>query len=102
MILIDDGTDWAVAKYIPEGKHADEFYDLVEEGWIDWAGPPDRAVADSEPGFASERFAQRMGKAGTLVVPAAGYAPWQKGRYKPSKVRCGKLYSIVVSLVREK
>ena len=37
-------------------------------------------VGDSERGFASEEFATRFGNAGTLFQPAAGYAPWQKGK----------------------
>ena len=77
---MDDGTDWSVAKRIPEGKTAEELYSLIESGWIDWAGPPDRLVADSERGFASETFAGKLGRAGVLFVPSAGYAPWQKGK----------------------
>ena len=52
----------------------------VEAGWINWAGPPDLLVADGERGFASEAFAEAMGRAGTLYVPSAAYAPWQKGK----------------------
>ena len=52
----------------------------MEDGWINWAGPPDLLVADGERGFASEAFAEAMGRAGTLYVPSAAYAPWQKGK----------------------
>ena len=37
-------------------------------------------VADSERGFIAEVFAQKLGRAGTLFTPSAGYAPWQKGQ----------------------
>ena len=80
LVMVDEGTDWCVVKYLASGKTASELYKLVEEGWIDWAGPPDRLVGDSERGFASEEFAAKLGKAGTLFQPAAGYAPWQKGK----------------------
>ena len=68
-VIVDDGTDWSVAKRIPEGETAEELYSLIESGWIDWAGPPDRLVADSERGFASETFAGKLGRAGVLFVP---------------------------------
>ena len=59
---MDEGTDWAVCKYLGPAKETDiktakELYDKLEQGWIDWAGPPDVFVADSERGFASEEFA---------------------------------------------
>jgi len=79
-VMVDEGTDWCVVKYLGNGKTAGELYRILEEGWIDWAGPPDVLVADSERGFIAEEFAFKLGKAGTLFTPAAGYAPWQKGR----------------------
>ena len=79
-VIVDEGTDWCVCKYLGNGKTAGELYRILEEGWIDWAGPPDFLVADSERGFAAEEFASKLGKAGTLFTPAAGYAPWQKGK----------------------
>ncbi len=85
MLIVDDGTDWTVCKYLGaspmvDTKTAKELYNKVEEGWIDWAGPPDVFVADSERGFAAEEFAGKLGKAGSFFQPAAGYAPWQKGK----------------------
>ena len=82
-VMVDAGTDWTVVKYIGStggGKTAAELYKLVEEGWIDFAGPPDTLVADGERGFVSELFTDKLGKAGTLFRPAAAYAPWQKGQ----------------------
>ena len=52
----------------------------MEEGWINWAGPPDTFVADNERGFNAEEFVGKLGRAGTLYLPTAGYAPWQKGK----------------------
>ena len=69
-----------MAKYLGNGKTSGELFRLIEEGWIDWAGPPDVLVADSERGFVSEEFSGKLGRAGTLFTPAAGYAPWQKGK----------------------
>ena len=43
-------------------------------------GPPGRAVADHEHGFASVQFATDLGRAGTMFVPSAAYAPCQKGQ----------------------
>ena len=59
MVIVDEGTDWTVVKYLgqPIGKTAEELYDLLEAGWIDWGGPPDVFVADSERGFIAEVFA---------------------------------------------
>ena len=37
-------------------------------------------MADNERGLASEEFAAKLGRAGTLFSPTAGYAPWQKGK----------------------
>ena len=79
-VILDEGTDWCVAKYLGNGKTSGELFRLIEEGWIDWAGPPDVLVADSERGFVSEEFSGKLGRAGTLFTPAAGYAPWQKGQ----------------------
>jgi len=82
-ILLDEGTDWCVAKYIGWGKDtktAEQLYDAVEEGWINWAGPMDRFVADGERGYSAEQFVTKLGKAGTFYQPSAAYAPWQKGR----------------------
>jgi len=79
-VIVDEGTGWCVVKHLPNGKTAGELYKIIEEGWIDWAGPPDVLVGDSERGFAAEEFASKLGKAGTLFQPSAGYAPWQKGK----------------------
>ena len=84
LILLDEGTDWVVSKYLGVGQHtrtAQQLYEAVEEGWITWAGPPDVFVADNERGFTAEVFAYKLGHAGTLFNPTAGYAPWQKGRW---------------------
>ena len=82
--MVDEGTDCTVCKYLGDGqigeKTAGELYKLIESGWIDWAGPPDVLVADSERGFVAEEFAHKLGKAGILFIPAAGYAPCQKGQ----------------------
>ena len=37
-------------------------------------------MADNERGFSSEEFTNKLGRAGTLYLPTAGYAPWQKGK----------------------
>ena len=79
-VMVDAGTDWTVVKHLEHGKTAEELYRVVEENWINWAGPPDVLVADSERGFIAEVFSEKLGKAGTLFTPAAGYAPWQKGQ----------------------
>ena len=79
-VMVDAGTDWTVVKHLEHGKTAEELYRVVEENWINWAGPPDVLVADSERGFIAEIFSEKLGKAGTLFTPAAGYAPWQKGQ----------------------
>ena len=50
--MVDEGTDWCVVKYPSSGKAAGELDKIVEEVWIDWAGPPDKLVGDSERGFA--------------------------------------------------
>ena len=62
-VMVDEGTDWCVVKYLSSGKTAGELYKIDEEGWIDWAGPPDKLVGDSERGLASEEFATKFGKA---------------------------------------
>ncbi len=83
LILVDEGTDWCVAKYIGMGKNvktAGQLYDYLEEGWINWAGPPDMFVADNERGFSAEEFVTKLGRAGTFYQPAAAYAAWQKGK----------------------
>ena len=63
-VIVDVDTDWSAVKRILDGKTA---------------GPPDRLEADSERGF-SQTFAGKVGRAGVLLVLAAGYAPWQKGK----------------------
>ena len=53
LILIDEGTDWTVCKYLGTGQQtmtAAQFYTAVEYGWINWAGSPDVFVADNERG----------------------------------------------------
>jgi hypothetical protein len=80
LIFVDEGTDWTVAKFVSDGKTAEALYDLVETGWLEWAGPPDVRVADGEKGFAAESFSSKLGRAGTLYLPSAGFAPWQKGK----------------------
>ena len=89
MIIIDDGTDWCVAKYVKDGKSAVKLYQCFEEAWIEWAGPPDKLVGDSERGFAALEFVEKLSRAGTLFSPAAAYAPWQKGKVE-RKVRSFK------------
>ena len=82
MIIVDAGTDWCVARYLGTGKNtktAAQLYEYMEDGWIDWAGPPDIMVADNERGFNAEEFVTKLGRAGTFYQPSAGYAPWQKG-----------------------
>ena len=37
-------------------------------------------VGDSERGFIAEEFTDKLARAGTLYIPAAGYAPQQKGQ----------------------
>ena len=54
MVIGDEDTDWMVSRYIGHGEHvktAGQLCDYLEEGWINWAGPPDTFVADSERGF---------------------------------------------------
>ena len=79
LLIMDDGTDYGTVRYLTS-KSADALYQNVEEGWIGWAGPPDVFVADGERGFAAEEFGTKMGRAGTLYIPSASYAPWQKGK----------------------
>ena len=98
-VMVDEGTDWCVVKYLGNGKTAGELYRILEEGWIDWAGPPDVLVADSERGFIAEEFAFKLGKAGTLFTPAAGYAPWQKGKVERKiKTICSIIRKTVLHL----
>ena len=83
LILLDEGTDWMVCKYLGVGQHtrsAQQLYQAAEDGWISWAGPPDVFVADNERGFYAEIFFTKLGQAGTLYNPTAEYAPWQKGK----------------------
>ena len=43
LILIDEGTDWTVCKYLGVGQQtrtAAQLYTALEDGWINWAGPP--------------------------------------------------------------
>ena len=43
IVIVDEGTDWMVSRYIGHGKHvktAGQLYDHLEEGWINWAGRP--------------------------------------------------------------
>ena len=50
LILIDEGTDWTVGKYLGVGSQtrtAAQLYTAIEDGWINWAGPPDVFVADN-------------------------------------------------------
>lgn len=96
LVLVDDGTDWCVCKHVPEGKTAQELFDLVETGWLDWAGPPDVMIGDSERGFALELFVDKLGKSGVLLTPAAGYAPWQKGQVER---KIESLKSIIAKVV---
>ena len=82
-VMVDDGTDWCVARHIGTGKGiktAGQLYRYLEESWINWAGPPDIFVADNERGFSAEEFVSKLGRAGTFYQPSAGYAPWQKGK----------------------
>ncbi len=62
-----------MAKYIGNGKTAGELYKLVEEGWIDWAGPPDVLVADSERGFVAEEFACGKVRSGRNFVDTSSW-----------------------------
>ena len=79
IVIIDDGTGYCVITRIPD--HTQEtFVEAVTQNWIQWAGPPDLLVADGERGIASDAFSLAMGRAGTTYVPAAAYAPWQKGK----------------------
>ena len=80
LLVVDEGIGWTVAKYLSGGKTWQELCAHIEEGWIDWAGPPGIFVADSERGFIAEGLAIRLGKAGTVFTPSAGYAPWQRGQ----------------------
>ena len=54
LLLVDEGTGWTVANYLSGGKTWQELCTHIEEGWIDWAGPPSIFVADSERGFIAE------------------------------------------------
>ena len=80
MVMVDEGTDWMVAKYLDTGKSAKALFSQFENGWIDWAGPPDVLVSDMERGITAEEFVGLCAKAGTLYVPTAAYAPWQHGQ----------------------
>ena len=43
MIILDEGTDWTVSKYLGIGQQtrtAEQLYLAMEDGWINWAGPP--------------------------------------------------------------
>ena len=79
IVMVDEGTDWTVCSLV-EGHGASKLYDSVENHWINFAGPPDMLVADGERGFASQEFVSSLAKAGTMYVPTAAYAPWQKGK----------------------
>ena len=83
LILVDEGTDWTVAKFVGIGKGtrtAAQLFDDLEVAWIDWAGPPDVFVVDGERGFSAEEFVVKVGRAGIFYDPSAAYAPWQKGK----------------------
>ena len=98
LIMVDEGTDWTVCKYLGPSKATDiktakELYDKVELGWIDWAGPPDTFVADGERGFAAEEFAQKLGRAGCLYQPTAGYAPGRKAKLSAKSNQYAQLFA---------
>ena len=61
-VIVDEGTGWCVVKHLPNGKTAGELYKIIEEGWIDWAGPPDVLVGDSERGFQLQNLHQSWAK----------------------------------------
>ena len=78
LILLDEGANWMVCKYLGVGQHtrtAQQLYHAAEDGWISWAGPPDVFVAGNERSFCAEIFPTKLGQAGTLYDPTAGYAP---------------------------
>ena len=81
-VIPDEGTDWCVAKYLGNGKTSGELFRLIEEGWIDWAGPPDVLVADSERGFVSEEFSGNWAELEPSSHLQLGMPPGKKGRWK--------------------
>jgi hypothetical protein len=77
--MVEEGTDYTVVQLATD--HSAKCYaQLVIDGWVAWAGPPERVVPDGEHGFASAELTQELARAGTMYVPPAAYAPWQKGR----------------------
>ena len=48
MVIVDEGTDWVVAKYLDSGKSSKALFKKFEEAWIDWAGPPDMLLMVKE------------------------------------------------------
>ena len=87
-LMVDDGTDWMVSKIV-DGKTPDDFYQYIEDGWINWAGLPDRFVADGQ--FSSEELASKLGRAGVLYVPGASWAPAKRKGGERSKLS-GKFF----------
>ena len=61
-------------------------------------------MADRARGFVSEEFVGKLAQAGSLFIPAAGYAPRQKGqveRYRGSEFTVEFLQKLKVEVVVE-
>ena len=77
MLMIDEGTSFVIIVPCPDHS-ATNFVNVIETHWLMWAGPPDMVVADGEMGFSSDEFARGLGKADTMYIAVAAYAPGKK------------------------
>ena len=56
-VMVDEGTDWCVVKYLVNVRTAGELYRICEEGWIDLAGSADTSqMARESSSIPDSRF----------------------------------------------
>lgn len=77
--IIDCATSYHQVGYLSD--HAPQsLYQVLQDSWLHWAGPPSVITVDMEGGFRGRDFWEEVSKAGSLVSSIAGTSHWQAGK----------------------
>ena len=93
LLLVDDATDYCSIGMVG-GHDSGNLWAAYEDGWLRWAGPPDRFVTDNERGLISKAVVDLFARSGTFFDPAAPKAP--TGFL--ARVQIAKLFGHMMSL----
>ena len=83
VLIIDEGSRFRVAKVLARGKHqtmnAAQFLDYMQEGWIQYFGPPHTLRLDPSGVFRSNGVEQFCDRHGIFLDVIPGEAHWKIG-----------------------